>query len=337
MSSLRTDGCQWEDSPGPYRAPSWLAGGHAQTIYPYFLARPVIGYRRESVTTPDGDVWDFDWLPDGQAPRGTPLVVLFHGLEGNSGSHYACALMSVLAARGWRGIVPHFRGCGGELNRLPRAYHSGDHEEVAAMLAAIRARVADADDAPLYAVGVSLGGSMLLNWLGRAGRDAAKIVTAAAAISTPVDLMACGRAIGEGFNRIYALHFLNTLKPKSLAMAKRFPGLIDVERLSSVRTLYDFDNVVTAPMHGFDSTDDYWTRAASKPWLTGVAVPTLVLNSKNDPFVPAASLPGPDEASDAVVLEQPDEGGHVGFLEGAFPGRIDWLPRRVLQFFGQCR
>jgi predicted alpha/beta-fold hydrolase len=245
-------------------------------------------------------------------------------------------LMSALVARRWRGVVPHFRGCGGEPNRLARAYHSGDYEEVGLMLDAIRQR-APIDGAPLYAVGVSLGGSALLNWLGRAAGDADARVTAAAAVSTPLDLVAAGRSIDEGLNRIYGLHFLQTLRPKSLSIARRFPGLIDERRVKGAWTMYEFDDAVTAPLHGFAGTDDYWTRASSKRWLPHVAVPTLVLNARNDPFVPAASLPGADAVGAHVHLEQPDDGGHVGFCEGPFPGRIDWLPRRLLQFLGQWR
>jgi len=324
----------------PYRAPPWLVGGHAQTIYPFFLARPQIRFRRERVETPDGDFWDLDWMDTppaaspGAAPPPAPTVALFHGLEGGSASHYARALMAEIAARGWRGVVPHFRGCGGEPNRHPRAYHSGDHEEIGAMLAAIHARVADRESgAPLYAVGVSLGGSALLNWIGRAGRDAAPLLTAAAAVSTPLDLTMAGIAIGQGLNRIYAWHFLWTLRPKSLAMAERFPGLLDPARLRRVRSMYDFDDIVTAPLHGFEGTADYWRRGSSKPWLRQVAVPTLVLNARNDPFVPAASLPGEGEVSADVRLEQPAEGGHVGFLAAPFPGNVRWLPRRLVQFF----
>jgi len=324
----------------PYRAPAWLVGGHAQTIYPFFLARPQIHFRRERVETPDGDFWDLDWVDapaaasPGAAPPPAPTVVLFHGLEGGSGSHYARALMAQVERLGWRGVIPHFRGCGGEPNRHPRAYHSGDHEEIGAMLAAIHARVADrAAGAPLYAVGVSLGGSALLNWIGRAGRDAAPLLTAAAAVSTPLDLTMAGIAIGQGLNRIYAWHFLWTLRPKSLAMAERFPGLLDPARLRRVRSMYDFDDIVTAPLHGFEGTADYWRRGSSKPWLRQVAVPTLVLNARNDPFVPAASLPGEGEVSADVRLEQPAEGGHVGFLAAPFPGNVRWLPRRLVQFF----
>jgi predicted alpha/beta-fold hydrolase len=312
-----------------YRAPRWLRGGHAQTIWPYFVARPDVAYRRERVTTPDGDFWDFDWVA-ADAIDGAPLVVLFHGLEGGSASHYARSLMSALPAVGWRGVIPHWRGCGGEPNLTPRAYHSGDHEEVGVMLATIRERVGP--KATLHAVGVSLGGSALLNWLGRAGDAAKSMVERAAAVSAPLDLSAAGAEIDRGLNRIYAWHFLDTLKPKSRAMARKFPGLLDEARIARTWTMYDFDDIVTAPLHGFTGTADYWQRASSKPWLARIGVPTLVLNARNDPFIPGASLPRPSGADGGVLFEQPDEGGHAGFLEGAFPGRHTWLPRRLLQF-----
>jgi predicted alpha/beta-fold hydrolase len=316
-------------APAPYRAPAWLPGGHTQTIYASRLRGPLPRMRRERVDTNDGDFWDFDWF-DAPHPD-APLVVLFHGLEGGVGSHYARALMQALAARGWAGVVPHFRGCGGEANRLPRAYHSGDHEEVGALLAAVRARMAPSR--PVFAVGVSLGGSALLNWLGRLEHRAADQLVAAAAVSAPLDLTAAGIAIGQGFNRVYTRHFLWTLKPKSLAMSARFPGRLDPQRIRATRTMWDFDEVVTAPLHGFSGADDYWRRASSKPWLRAVRLPTLVLNGRNDPFIPAASLATRGEVSDRVLLEQPTEGGHAGFPTGPFPGRVQWLPARLLHFF----
>lgn len=316
--------------PGPYSAPRWLTGGHAQTLWPYFLRRPDVPYRRERVDTPDGDFWDFDWLETPAAPD-APLVILFHGLEGSSGSHYARALMAELASICWRGVVPHFRGCAHEPNRLPRAYHSGDHEEIAAMLAAVRLRAGA--EVVMHAVGISMGGSALLNWLGRAGLGASAMLSTAATVCTPLDLMAAGTALGRGFNRIYAMHFLQTLKPKAFGLAARFPGLLDTARIRRAHSMWDFDDVVTAPLHGFAGTSDYWTRASSKRWLTTVAIPTLVLNARNDPFIPAQSLPGVAEVSPQVTLEQPRQGGHVGFLTGPAPGRIDWLPRRLVHFF----
>jgi hypothetical protein len=314
----------------PYRAPAWLRGGHAQTIWPTFMRLPALPLRRERVETGDGDFWDFDWLA-APADAGAPLVVLFHGLEGSAASPYARALFARLTALRWRGVVPHFRGCGGEPNRLPRAYHSGDHVEVAAILGAVRER---APDAPrVFAAGVSLGGSALLNWLGRVGRDAESLVAGTAAISAPLDLSAAGYAIGRGANRLYTRYFLHTLKPKALAMAARFPGLLDPRSLRSIRSMWEFDERVTAPLHGFAGADDYWTRASSKPWLRNVAVPTLVLNARNDPFIPAQSLAHPADVSDAVVLEQPATGGHAGFVTGRAPGRLDWVPQRLTRFF----
>ena len=314
----------------PYRAPRWLVGGHAQTIWPYLLRRPAVRLRRERVETIDGDFWDFDWLNAPEASL-SPTVVLFHGLEGNAQSHYACALLNHLATIGWRGVVPHFRGCSGELNRTARAYHSGDHEEVSGMLAAVRERIGN--NATLYAVGVSLGGSTLLNWLGRVQSDAAHTLTAAVAVSTPIDLSAAGIAIGQGANRIYTRAFLRTLIPKALAMSEAFPGLLDPAKIRSARSLWMFDDVVTAPLHGFADANDYWTRASSKPWLRDVKLPTLVLNARNDPFIPASSLPTRRDVSSAITLEQPEHGGHAGFLMGPAPGHLDWLPQRAVNFF----
>jgi len=315
---------------GVYAPPGWLPGGHAQTIYPYFVRRPPVTYQRQRLDTPDWDFIDFDWLESVETKDDAPLVVLLHGLEGNSGSHYALGLMAHLASLGWRGVVPHFRGCSGEPNRRPRAYHSGDYTEVGWMLHTIRKL---APDVPLFAAGVSLGGSALLNWLGREEHRAADVLTAAAAVSTPLDLTAAGVAIEQGLNRVYSRHFRTTLVPKALAMARRFPGALDAAAIARVDSMYRFDDVVTAPLHGFTGTDDYWKRASSKPWLRAVTVPTLVLNARNDPFIPARSLPTRAEASAAITLEQPEGGGHGGFLGAGFPGRLDWLPRRLVAFF----
>jgi predicted alpha/beta-fold hydrolase len=323
------------DAHAAYAAPAWLPGGHAQTIYPVLLRPSTVAYRRERVDTPDGDFWLFDWLVDAEPRAGdAPLVVLFHGLEGSSESHYALALMARLAELGWRGLVAHFRGCGGEINRMPRAYHSGDHAEIGAILAAVRARVNP--HVPVFAFGVSLGGSALLNWVGRAGADASRTISAAAAASAPLDLMASGLAIDQGLNRlIYVQAFLRTLKPKALAMERRYPGLVDARRVAKAATLWEFDDAFTAPVHGFAGTDDYWTRASSRPWLRDVALPTLVLNARNDPFVPDASLPDARQVSAAVVLEQPAHGGHAGFATSPLPGDIRWMARRVVNFFAK--
>jgi predicted alpha/beta-fold hydrolase len=257
-------------------------------------------------------------------------VVLFHGLEGSSGSHYAATLMAAVREERWRGVVVHFRGCSGETNRLPRAYHSGDSDEIDWILRRLKAQYPAAN---LYAVGVSLGGNALLKWLGEQRNAARTVVAGAAAISAPVDLMAAGDALGSGINMIYTRNFLATMRRKTLAKLAVFPDVCDRERMLAARTLREFDNCVTAPLHGYRDTDDYWTRASAKPLLRHIAVPTLMINARNDPFLPARALPLADEVSATVTLDFPAAGGHVGFVTGAFPGRLDWLPRRTMDFF----
>jgi predicted alpha/beta-fold hydrolase len=313
----------------PYTTPWWLHGGNLQTIWPAIASRPrPVRYQRERWDAPDGDFIDVDWMP---WIDGAPLVVLFHGLEGSSQSHYAKALMRALNRRGWNGCVPHFRGCSGELNRLPRAYHSGDSAEIDWVL---RRAAAQCKPARMYAAGVSLGGNALLKWTGEQGAAASQVVKAVAAISAPLDMAAAGSALGRGFNRVYTRIFLGTLVEKSLTKLAQHPGLFDADRLRRVRNLYEFDNVVTAPLHGFRDTDEYWACASAKPWLAHVAVPTLALNALNDPFMPAAALPRHDQVASAVTLDHPATGGHVGFSAGALPpGHLEWLPQRLLDFF----
>jgi len=313
-----------------YAAPVWLPGGHLQTIFPAKLVRlPHVEYRRERWGAPDGDFIEIDFALPEPAGAAAPLLVLFHGLEGNSRSHYSRVLMHAAADRGWRAMVVHFRGCSGEPNLLARAYHSGDSEEGDWILRRVHARW---PDGALHAVGISLGGNMLAKWLGERAEDA-QFIAAAASIGSPLDLAAGGAALGRGFNRFYTRIFLASLKPKALAKLARFPGIADSGRLRASRNLYDFDNEYTAPVHGFRDTEDYWCRASGKPWLGGVRVPHLVLNALNDPFVPAESLPRPHDVSRFVHLEQPSGGGHIGFLRGPMPGRLDFLPQRLFEFF----
>ncbi len=310
-----------------YLPPRWLPGGHLQTIIPATcMRRSPVAYRRERWSAPDGDFIDVDWL-DGQA--GKPLVVLFHGLEGSSQSHYASALMSVLAELGWSGAAPHFRGCSGEANRAPRFYHSGDAIEIDWLLRRFAAHRQQAGHSRLYAVGVSLGGNALLRWLGESQHQA-EIVDAACAVSAPLDLAAGGAALSRGPNLIYTRMFLQSLKPKCLHKLAQYPGLFDRDAMLGARNLYEFDNVVTAPLHGYRDTDDYWDRASARHVLHDITLPTLVLNAQNDPFLPARFLPR--SAAPQVTLDYPRHGGHVGFAHGLLPGSLEWLPRRLLRF-----
>lgn len=310
-----------------YAAPRWLPGGHAQTLWPLLLKAAPPPLLRERWDTPDGDFVDVDFLP-GAAEA--PLVILFHGLEGSARSHYAASLLHALAARRWQGAVVHFRGCSGEPNRLPRAYHSGDADEIHWLLERFAQRF---PHVTRYAAGVSLGGNALLKWLGTRGEASTALVRAAAAVSAPVDLTAAGHALGRGFNRVYTANFLATLKPRALERLQRHPGLYDADQLRAARNLYEFDDLVTAPLHGFRDVADYWLRASAKPHLGGISVPTLLLNALNDPFLPRRYLPNPAEVSPRVQRCYPAGGGHVGFVTGSFPGHLDWLPQKLLHFF----
>jgi predicted alpha/beta-fold hydrolase len=314
-----------------YRAPWWLPGGNLQTIWPALYARRFFGehprFRRERWTTPDDDFVDVDFrIPGAAEPASSVLLILFHGLEGSSHSHYAEAFADFCAERGLAFAVPHFRGCSGELNTGPRAYHSGDHEEIGWVLARMRAL----HDGPIVVVGVSLGGNALMRWAGEMGERAAGFVSAVAAVCSPLDLAAGSRAIGRGFNRlVYTTMFLRTMKPKALGKLRQHPGLFDAARLLAARDLHAFDDIFTAPLHGFRDADDYYARASAKPHLHRIRVPALALNALNDPFIPPASLPRQDEVGEHLELWQPRHGGHVGFPDGHMPGHVRRMPDAV--------
>ena len=316
-----------------FRAPWWQPGGHVQTIWAALYAKAGVSpaWQRERWDTPDDDFIDIDFSSH-PAGANAPTLVLFHGLEGSSSSHYAKALAQVCAQRGWHLAVPHFRGCSGEPNRLLRAYHSGDADEVDWILRRLQQRASGG----LLAMGVSLGGNALARWAGLQQQTAAELVKGAAVICAPLDLVAGGVNLGQGLNRwIYTPVFMRTLVPKALAKWQQAPGLFDRQRLQRARTLHDFDDVFTAPVHGFRDADDYWSRASAKPLLKQVAVPLLLLNARNDPFVPVHSLPTPDEVSAAVQLWQPPHGGHVGFASGAWPAHVQAMPLAVTEWLEQ--
>ena len=320
-----------------FRSPWWQPGGHVQTIWSALYARvslagkPAPPWRRERWNTPDGDFVDVDFSSHA-VMADAPVLALFHGLEGSSASHYARAMADVCARRGWQLAVPHFRGCSGESNRLLRAYHSGDASEVDWILRRLQSQSGGA----LLAMGVSLGGNALARWTGLQQQAAAQVVKAAAVVCAPLDLVAGGAQLGRGLSRwLYTPMFMRTLVPKALGKWQQSPGLFDKSRLQRARTLREFDDVFTAPVHGFVDADDYWRRASAKPVLKQVAVPLLLLNARNDPFVPAHSLPAAQDVSALVQLWQPPHGGHVGFSSGAWPAHVQAMPQAVADWLAQ--
>ena len=315
-----------------YDAPVWLPGGHAQTIWSALYARRRQGTAqpmyRERWCTPDGDFIDVD-RQKASAPE-RPMLVMFHGLEGSSQSHYAQAFADWAAQQDVHLALPHFRGCSGELNTAPRAYHSGDHEEIDWILRRLRQGHQADGGVVLWAAGVSLGGNALMRWAAEHGHSATQSADAVASICSPLDLMQSGLAIGQGFNRqVYTRMFLNSMKPKALAKWAQHPGLFDAQALSAAKDLYEFDNIFTAPLHGFHNTDDYWRQASAKPMMREIRLPALALNALNDPFVPAHSLPQSRDVSGSVTLWHTKQGGHVGYVQGPWPGHMRGMPDGV--------
>lgn len=314
-----------------YCSPKWLVGAHLQTIWPARLIKvPSPNYIREYLETPDGETalacdYIFSDRPE------APLVVMFHGLEGSSQSHYAKALMLNIQEQGLNGVIVHFRGCGGIPLKGPKAYHGGDSEEIAWVLQSLKQRFGR-----VYATGVSLGGNMLAKYLGESGQNAA--CDAAVVISAPLDMVAASVPLSKGLGKnLYTMDFLRTLKPKAYAFWSDHPNSFDWLAVEKAKTFAEFDSYFTAPIHGFKDALDYWSKSSAKPLLTAIQVPTLLINAKNDPFIPANSLPTQQDVSSNVTLFQPDCGGHVGFVSGAFPGNINWLPQTILDFLLNLR
>lgn len=317
-----------------YLHPWWLPEAHSQTIAAAKLAgKPRLKFHRTRWNTPDGDFIDLDFTePENMHQQFDELWVLFHGLEGSSQSHYSLALMDRAKQAGALGVVVHFRGCSGELNLLPRAYHSGDSAELDWVLP--RLRQSHPGISTMQVVGVSLGGNVLLKWLGESGDKALGVVDRAVAVSAPVNLEAGANSLASGFNLVYTRMFLNTLIPKSLAKIRQHPGLADPREIRSCQNFFDFDNRVTAPWHGFKDAHDYYQKSSSMRFLGGVKVPTLMLNAMNDPFMPGQYLPSPLSLPPAVRTLFTAHGGHVGFASGKGPRlNLGWLPATCAAFF----
>lgn len=296
------------------------------------LRRRHVRRRRERLPTRDGDFVDLDWL-QAPVPAHAPILLVLHGLEGSARSHYALGLLAAAAERGWRAVTLNFRSCSGEPNRLPRFYHSGDTADLDDVVRVIAARD---PDARVGAVGVSLGGNVLLKWLGEQGEAVPAQVVGAVGISVPFDLQACARVLDRGVPKaLYTSSFMRTLRRKVRAKAKVYPGFVDVKAALRARTFADYDRIVTAPLHGFTDERDYWQRSSSGPFLAHIRRPVLLINALDDPFIPVASLPAAAALPPGIQTEFTAYGGHAGFLEGMVPWRPrSWAEARAVDFLG---
>jgi predicted alpha/beta-fold hydrolase len=316
--------------------PAWWLGPHTATVWGRLARRePEPAVRIEQWDTPDGDFLEIARL----APRGdaatAPRLLLLHGLEGGLHSHYARGLFREAAARGWGMDLLLFRTCGPTPNRLPRSYHSGETSDTAFVLDQLAAE----SSAPLGLIGVSLGGNVLCKLLGERGSALADIVRGAVAVSVPFDLARASRWIGRGFGVVYERAFLRSLIPKALAKIARHQELAPLTNVRGARTLWQFDDRFTAPLHGFDSAADYYARASSREYVAGAQRPLLLLSAVDDPFLPADVL---DDVAARVrgnphiTVEFPHKGGHVGFVSGRSPLRPEYYGEwRAAQFLAE--
>lgn len=300
----------------------WLRNRHAQTMFPtFFRRRPKLAVRRERIELPDGDFADCDWVG---GDRG-PIVIVLHGLEGSIDSAYACGIMACITQLGWRGALLHFRGCSGEPNRLPIGYHSGFTADLNFFVGRLQATE---PGVPLAAVGFSLGGNVLLKWLGERGASAP--FAAAVAVSVPFDLDRAATTVEHGLSRLYNWYLLRSMRNSIARKFRRIDAPFPLPKLRTLKTFRQFDECVTAPLHGFENGADYYRRASSGQFLRNIQVPTLILQAKDDPLVGAGAIPIADQLSDSVTLEVSAGGGHVGFVGGRWPWRPRyWLEERI--------
>lgn len=309
-----------------FRPAWWCRGPHMQTLWPYLFRRaPRVALRRERLELPDGDFLDLDWTLNNRGP----IVIILHGLEGSSHSKYARGLLKAVHDHGWRGAVMHFRGCSDEPNRLPRSYHSGETTDLAYVVSLLHQRE---PDAPLFVVGFSLGGNVLLKWLGEVGAQAP--IKAAVAVSIPFLLGESAKRLDQGFSRVYQWVLMRSMRNAVANKHRRMKLPLKIKDFSTLRTFRDFDEHVTAPLHGFAGADDYYRRSSSRQYLNRIRIPTLIVQSRDDPFMTDTVIPQREELSPAIQLETYDSGGHVGFVGGSWPWMPHyWLEERILQKF----
>lgn len=315
-------------SENQFKPAWWLPNSHLQTIWPTFCRSRIrkLPLERERLEMPDGDFIDLDWLDKNNT--GVPLVIILHGFEGSIDSPYARGMMQKINEQGWRCVFMHFRGCSGEPNRLPRGYHSGETADVSCMIKMFRQRE---PDVPIAAIGYSLGGNVLLKWLGETGCK--NPLKAAIAISVPFELQKAADRIQQGFSRLYQWYFLKCIRERLLNKFQSVPPHLDPDLLLRAATVREFDNKYTAPLHGFSNADEYYTAASSRQYLRSIQIPTLVLHARDDPFMTEDVIPGADEVSSSVTLEVTEAGGHVGFISGRYPwAPTYWLEERAPEF-----
>lgn len=313
-------------SPSSYQPPLALRSGHLQTIYPALFRKvPLVTNKRERIETPDGDFLDLDWM---NTKMSTRLVILSHGLEGNSHQAYVQGMAGIFHDAGWNVLAWNYRGCSGEMNRMIKSYHSGATEDLQTVINHV---VANYSFTEISLIGFSLGGNMTLKYLGEYAEQSDTLIKSAVTFSVPCDLESSSVQLESVANRLYMERFLKTLRKKIRQKMEAFPGQLKDKDLDHMKTFREFDGGYTAPMHGFASAEDYWTRSSSRPFIPKIRIPTLLINALNDPFLAPACFPYKEaQANDFFFFETPPQGGHMGFP--SFKNGVYWSEQRALEF-----
>jgi len=310
----------------PFKPSFWLKNKHSQTLWPQIIRRkPHLETRRERLELPDSDFLDLDWTTGSNGP----IVIVLHGLGGSLNSNYAGGLLRAIHHKGWRGVLMNFRGCSGEPNRLARSYHAGEYHDVDHLIQRLRRRE---PNTPLAAVGISIGGSVLIHWLAKS--DITAELTSAVAVSVPFMLKDAASSLNTGASKIYQRYLLNCQKHTIKKKFRHLSAPIPLDNINRIKNFFEFDQQITAPLHGFNSAEHYYATCSARQYLKYIRRPTLIIHAQDDPFMSSQSIPHANELSSFTRMELSQCGGHAGFIHGAWPWQINyWLEERIPIFF----
>ncbi|MBF0286648.1 MAG: hydrolase [SAR324 cluster bacterium] len=313
----------------PYKPAWWLPNGHSQTLWAALLRKtPAIIIKEEQLELPDGDFVDLHWAGGTKGP----IVVVLHGLEGSIHSRYTQGILHAITEMQWRGVLMHFRNCSTKPNRQARSYHGGDTGDLDYLIQCLQQRE---PDCALAAIGYSLGGNVLLKWLGSSGKQKTPTpLHAAAVVSVPFDFHNAIHTLEHGFSRIYHWHLLQKLRQSALRKFEQLPPPFPPTSIRSIRSIREFDDKVTAVLHGFENVDHYYSVVSSKQYLRDIQIPTLMIHSEDDPFMTPEAIPQPEDLSASITLDLLPAGGHVGFISGSWPCKsYVWSEKRIIEYF----
>lgn len=309
----------------------WARNNHIQTLYPVFFPKKLnLTLNRENLELPDGDFIQIDWTENKEEKK--PIIILLHGLEGSSSSTYIQRLMKKATENNYRAVCMHFRGCGGVPNKFERAYHAGETEDLNYFIHYVTEKLGNSQK--IFIAGFSLGGNVLLKWLGE--NPSNKIIHSAVAASVPFELANSADTMNKGFSKIYQWWLLKSLKDSFLKKSNSIGVKVDKAEIERLKNFWEFDDKVTAKIHGFQNVNEYYSKSSSRQFLQKITTPTLIIHAKDDPFMSPSCIPNKDELSSSILFDLTEKGGHIGFISGSIPFVPKyWLEDRILSFFNE--